>query len=146
MFSPILIVLLLVAATTSAPCQLTAASMKSVVNAYQAAQNNLDAKTTANLFTVNAKLYMPVGVGQPYEGRASIFTAYSGYFGGLQATNETVLSEVIISGSIAAYSKSVYAVPVMGNPYTAFVISWFNMTCNFAGRAQVTSLSHAWDN
>jgi hypothetical protein len=67
MFSSILTIvalLALVGTTSSAPCQLTSASVKSVVNAYQTAQNNLDAKSTASLFTINAKLYMPVGVGQ----------------------------------------------------------------------------------
>jgi ketosteroid isomerase-like protein len=140
-----LVVLLLVDGLDAA-CQLTPAAMKSVVNAYQAAQNNLDAKATANLFTVNAKLYMPVGVGQPYEGRASILAAYTGYFNSLQSTNETLTSQVILSGSIAAYSKSVSSVSAMGQSSTTFVISWFNMTCNFANRAQVTSLSHAWNN
>lgn len=144
--TPLLLVLALSCVLADA-CKLTAASMKGVVSAYETAQNALDAKATANLFTANAKLYMPVGVGQPYEGRASILSAYSDYFGSLQSNNETVLSEVIISGSIAAYSKSVYAVPLKGNPFTAFVISWFNMTCILGGRvAQVNSLSHAYDN
>jgi hypothetical protein len=146
MIAAFALVLLLATTLNAAPCQLTPAAMKTVVNTYQAAQNNLDAKTTANLFTIDAKLYMPVGVGQPYQGRATILAAYAGYFGSLRSTNETVTSQIIISGSIAAYSKSVETIPLIGQPATTFVISWFNMTCNFAGRAQVTSLSHAWNN
>lgn len=125
---------------------MNATSMIYIVNAYEVAQNALDAKATAALFTINAKLYMPVGVGQPYVGRASILKAYKDYFDSLRSANETVLSPLVVSGSVVAYTKRVDGVPITGNPFSSFVVTWFNMTCDWSGRLRIASLSHAWDN
>jgi hypothetical protein len=122
-------------------------SMLNMVGQYQTAQNNLDAKATASLFDTFAVLNMPVGNSAPIVGRAAIFQAYSGYFNSLTSNNETVATPIVVSGSIAAYGKTIVVQQKAGPGFTAFVVSWFNFTCNAAnGVLRVQSLSHAYDN
>jgi hypothetical protein len=117
-----------------------------MVNQYQVAQNALDAKATAQLFEHGAVLNMPVGNSAPIVGRAAIYAAYNGYFTSLTSNNETVMTPIVVSGTIVAYGKNIDVVQATGNSFSAFVVSWFNFTCNPAGLLRVQSLSHAYNN
>jgi hypothetical protein len=136
---------LFVSAVLSQQC-LDKPSMLGMVGQYQTAQNNLDAKATASLFDANAVLNMPVGNSAPIVGRAAIFQAYSGYFNSLTSNNETVATPIVVSGTIAAYGKTIVVTQPTGPGFSAFVVSWFNFTCNANGVLRVQSLSHAYDN
>jgi FAD/FMN-containing dehydrogenase len=124
------------AITPPATCSFNAANMRNLAMAFQFAQIHMDARAAASLFASNGSTVIPVGHGDGNRatGRQTIASNFAKYFATLAVLNETILSPLVVSGSIVAFSKRIDTLPKNSNtPHTVFVINWFNMTCGASG-------------
>ena len=98
--------------------------------AFQNAQNERDASAVASLFALNGVFVVPFGTGHSVVGRTAIEQSFDTYFSSLSFLNETVLSELIVSGNTVAFSKRIDTVAVNGQSASRFVINWFELECH----------------
>jgi FAD/FMN-containing dehydrogenase len=114
-------------------CSYDAPTMRNLAMAFQFAQIHMDARGAASLFAPNGSTVIPVGHGggNRATGQQTIAHNFATYFATLAVLNETILSPLVVSGTVVAFSKRIDTLPKNSTtPHTVFVINWFNMTCD----------------
>lgn len=135
------------AITPPAACSFNAANMQNLAMAFQFAQIHMDARGAASLFAANGSTVIPVGHGDGNRatGRQTIASNFAKYFATLAVLNETILSPLVVSGSIVTFSKRIDTLPKNSStPHTVFVINWFNMTCGASGALEIGEFDAAF--
>lgn len=114
----------------TSPCTLNATDMRNLALAFQLTQVQMDASMAAALFASNGITRIPFGTGASNVGRAAIQKSFANYYATLVDINETILSPLLVSGSVVAFSKSIDTLSKAGQHRSITVVNWFNMSCS----------------